>query len=108
MTRGRERGKTVQVYGRNGVRGSGIRNGCCGKDECRRRSRFEDLSLQRKGGFVFVKTRMINRMNKVRLLTQMNVRQRQTPQHSSVEARREIEEIGEDKGPGNKRNKTYF
>lgn len=51
---------------------------------------------------------MINRMNKVRLLTQMNVRQRQTPQHSSVEARREIEEIGEDKGPGNKRNKTYF
>lgn len=46
-------------------------------------------------------------MNKVRLLTQMNVRQRQTPQHSSVEARREIEEIGEDKRPG-KKNKDLL
>lgn len=86
----------------------GLGMGAVGKMSAEEEVDLKIYLCREKGGFVFVKTRMINRMNKVRLLTQMNVRQRQTPQHSSVEARREIEEIGEDKGPGNKRNKTYF
>lgn len=86
----------------------GLGMGAVGKMSAEEEVDLKIYLCREKGGFVFVKTRRINRMNKVRLLTQMNVRQRQTPQHSSVEARREIEEIGEDKRPGKKKQRLTF